>query len=46
MVEGKLERWKERKDLFDYVIAKGADFTVKFIQNVDRCKMACTCCTL
>ena len=26
--------WKERKDLLDYVIAKGADVTVWFIQNV------------
>ena len=29
-----VERWKERKDLLDDVIAKGADFTVKLIQNV------------
>ena len=30
--------WKERKDLFDYVIAKGADVTVRLIQNVDSAK--------
>ena len=40
------ESWKERKDLLDYVIAKGADVTVRLIQNVGRCKTACTCCTL
>ena len=28
------ERWKDRKDLLDDVIAKGADVTVRFIQNV------------
>ena len=28
-------RWRDRKDLFDYVIEKGADFTVRFIQNVE-----------
>ena len=39
------ESWKDRKDLFDYVITKGADFTVRFIQNVEV-QMACTCCTL
>ena len=27
-------RWEDRKDLLDDVIAKGADFTVWFIQNV------------
>ena len=32
------ERWKERKDLLDYVIAKGADVTVRFIQNVESAK--------
>ena len=31
-------RWENRDDLFDDVIAKGADFTVGFIQNVDRAK--------
>ena len=31
-------RWKERKDLLDYVIAKGADVTVRFIQNVEDAK--------
>ena len=40
------ERWKDRNDLLDDVIAKGADVTVWFIQNVRRCKTACTCCTL
>ena len=28
------ERWKERRDLLDYMIAKGADVTVWFIQSV------------
>ena len=35
MIEGNWERWKERKDLLDYVIGKGAVVTVRFIQNVD-----------
>ena len=30
--------WKERKDLFDYVIAKGAVATVRLIQNVGDAK--------
>ena len=30
--------WKERKDLLDDVIAKGADVTVRFIQNVEDAK--------
>ena len=30
--------WKDRKDLLDDVIAKGADFTVRFIQNVEMQK--------
>ena len=30
-----LERWQDRKDLLDDVIRKSADFTVKFIQNVN-----------
>ena len=46
MVEGKLGEMVERRDLLDDVIAKGADVTVRFIQNVERCKRACTCCTL
>ena len=46
MVEGILEEWKDRKDLLDYVIGKGADFTVKFIQNAEDAKGLCTCCTL
>ena len=37
--------WEKRNDLLDDVIAKGADFTVRFIQNVGDAK-ACTCCTL
>ena len=40
------ERWKDRKDLLDDVIAKGADVTVRLIQNVEDAKRACTCCTL
>ena len=32
------ERWEERKDLLDDVIAKGADVTVKLIQNVGIAK--------
>ena len=28
-------RWEKRKDLFDCVIANGADAIVKFIRNVD-----------
>ena len=32
------ERWYERKDLLDDVIAKGADFTVRLIQNVESAK--------
>ena len=38
--------WKDRKDLLDDVIAKGADFTVRLIQNVENAKRVCTCCTL
>ena len=38
--------WRDRKDSFDDVIAKGADVTVRLIQNVEKCKTACTCCTL
>ena len=45
-LEENWESWQERKDLLDDVITKGADVTVKLIQNVDRCKTACTCCTL
>ena len=30
--------WKERKDLFDYVIRKGADFAVKLIQMAEFAK--------
>ena len=30
--------WKERRDLLDYVIAKGADVIVRFIQNVEDAK--------
>ena len=33
-----LEGWKERNDLLDYVIAKGAVVTVRFIQNVEGAK--------
>ena len=33
-----LERWWERRDLLDDVITKGADVTVRFIQNVEVCK--------
>ena len=40
-----LESWKERKDLLDDVIAKGADVTAWFIQNV-VVQTACTCCAL
>ena len=32
------ERWRDRKDLLDDVIAKGADFAVRFIQNVEGAK--------
>ena len=35
MVEGKLGELEDRKDLLDDVIAKGADVTVRFIQNVE-----------
>ena len=38
MVEGKLRSWRDRKDLLDDVIAKGADFAVKLIQNVGGAK--------
>ena len=40
------ESWWERNDLLDDVIAMGADVTVRFIQNVEYAKRACTCCTL
>ena len=30
--------WKDRKDLLDDVIAKGVDFTVRFIQRVEMQK--------
>ena len=39
-------KWGERRDLLDNVIAKGADVTVRVIQNVEDAKAACTCCTL
>ena len=32
------ERWERRRDLLDDVIRKGADFTVRFIQNVEYAK--------
>ena len=32
------ERWCDRRDLLDYVIVKGADFTVKLIQKVESAK--------
>ena len=38
--------WMDRDDLLDYVVAKGADVTVKFIQTADGCKTVCACCTL
>ena len=38
MVEANWERWKDRKDLLDYVITKGVDVTVWFIQNVEDAK--------
>ena len=39
MVEGKLWRTgRNRRDLLDDVITKGANVTVKLIQNVGRCK--------
>ena len=38
MVEGKLGSWKDRRDLLDDVIGKGADVTVRFIQNVEDAK--------
>ena len=31
-------RWERRNDLLDDVIAKGADFTVRFIKNVGIAK--------
>ena len=31
-------RWRDRNDLLDYVIAKGAVATVKLIQNVKYAK--------
>jgi len=31
-------KWKERNDLLDYVIAKGADFTVKLIKKAEDAK--------
>ena len=37
-LEANGERWWRRKDLFDYVMAKGADVTVRFIQNARRAK--------
>ena len=30
--------WWRRNDLLDYVIEKGADFTIRLIQNVDYAK--------
>ena len=27
--------WRDRQDLFDYVIKRGADFTVRFVQNAE-----------
>jgi hypothetical protein len=33
-----LENWKERRDLLDYVIEKGADFTARIIQNIVSAK--------
>ena len=37
-LEKNWERWKERKDLLDDVVAKGADVTVMIIQSVGRAK--------
>ena len=37
-LNGNWESWKDRRDLLDDVIAKGADFTVRFIQNVENAK--------
>ena len=37
------DNWKERRDLLDYVVAKGADAAVRLIQNVEsatRCVLA------
>ena len=33
-----MEKWKERNDLLDDVIAKDADVTVKLIQNVESAR--------
>ena len=33
-----MESWKDRNDLLDYVIEKGADVTVWFIQKVEDAK--------
>ena len=38
MVDENWKSWRDRKDLLDYVIAKGADVTVRFIQNVEMQK--------
>ena len=37
-LKANLEGWKERKDLLEDVIARGADVTVWFIQNVGSAK--------
>ena len=36
MVGGNWRKWWDRRDLLDNLIAKGADVTVRVIQNVDR----------
>ena len=41
-----LENWKKRRDLLDYVITMGADFTVKLIQNVDTVARVCVLAAL
>ena len=37
-LNGNWESWEDRDDLLDDVIAKGADVTVKLIQNVGGAK--------
>ena len=41
-----MEKWKNRKDLFDHVVMKSVEFIVGFINQVEDAKRAHTCCTV
>ena len=45
-LQGKLLKWHNRNDLFDYVVMKSVEFIAGFINQVEECKETHTCCTV